>query len=60
MRDVLNACDRSQAGPTAPPHGLFLVRAREHGIYVPDFGYDRGIQALRRAVQARADSYNFV
>jgi uncharacterized protein YfaS (alpha-2-macroglobulin family) len=31
----------------------FLVRARERGIYVPDFGYDRGIQALRRAVAER-------
>ena len=33
----------------------FLVRARERGIYVPEFGYDRGIQALRRAVAERAD-----
>ena len=23
--EVLTACDRSQAGPTAPPQGLFLV-----------------------------------
>ena len=23
--EVLIACDRSRAGPTAPPHGLFLV-----------------------------------
>ena len=33
----------------------FLVRARERGIYVPDFGYDRGLQALRREVAERSD-----
>lgn len=28
----------------------FLVRARERGVFVPQFGYDRGIKALQRAV----------
>ena len=26
IRDLLASCDRSEAGPTAPPHGLYLVR----------------------------------
>ena len=26
--DALEACDRTRAGPTAPPEGLFLVGAR--------------------------------
>lgn len=26
LMDVLNACDRTAAGQTAPPHGLFLIR----------------------------------
>jgi len=26
MKSILNACDRSKAGPTAPPEGLTLVR----------------------------------
>ena len=33
----------------------FLVRARERGIFVPSFGYDRGIKALQRAVAQQAD-----
>lgn len=28
MKVILNACDRSKAGPTAPPEGLTLVRYR--------------------------------
>jgi tRNA pseudouridine38-40 synthase len=24
FKDILNAKDRTKAGPTAPPHGLFL------------------------------------
>ena len=36
-------------------HGLSGKRARERGIYIPDFGYDRGIQALRRAVSERIE-----
>jgi len=28
MADILASADRSQAGPTAPPHGLFLVSVR--------------------------------
>ena len=26
VKDALEACDRSAAGPTAPPHGLYLTR----------------------------------
>ncbi len=26
ISEILKACDRRRAGPTAPPHGLFLVR----------------------------------
>lgn len=26
VRDTLRSCDRTRAGPCAPPHGLFLVR----------------------------------
>lgn len=26
MKQILEACDRTQAGPTAPPQGLFLMR----------------------------------
>ena len=26
VREILEACDRTVAGPTAPPHGLFLAR----------------------------------
>ena len=25
MKDILNACDREAAGPTAPAHGLTLI-----------------------------------
>jgi len=28
MESILNACDRNAAGPTAPPHGLFLKCVR--------------------------------
>jgi len=28
IKVILNACDRSKAGPTAPPEGLTLVRYR--------------------------------
>jgi tRNA pseudouridine38-40 synthase len=28
MEEILKAKDRTQAGPTAPPHGLFLVRVK--------------------------------
>jgi tRNA pseudouridine38-40 synthase len=28
---VLASCDRAQAGPTAPPHGLCLVEVKYEG-----------------------------
>ncbi len=37
MQDVLAAKDRRAAGPTLPPHGLYLVRV----LYPEEFGPDR-------------------
>ncbi len=28
MQEIMNARDRSQAGPTVPPQGLYLVEVR--------------------------------